>query len=368
MSIGIETLKTLKMKLEKLGFDEGSEQYRSSSGISRAHTGRIIAAHRERYSVMTESGEYVAAITGNSRFSAASAEDYPAVGDWVALSACEDRSAIINLIFPRRTLMMRHEAGKRSTDQVMAANVDSAFIIQSADRDLSMNRLERYLTLCHSSEVRPLILISKTDLLREGQSASLLQRIETRMKVPVLGFSNQSGSGLVAIRSILEAGKTYCMLGSSGVGKSTLINHLSGRSAMKTGNINIRTGRGRHITSHRQLILLDGGSILIDTPGMREVGIGEGSGGLGITFGPVEHFSQQCRFRDCTHTTEQGCAVKVAVMSGAVDRASYENYLKLVREKEHFDRSVAERRRKEKEFGKMMKNYKRDMKRNRPDQ
>jgi ribosome biogenesis GTPase len=177
-------------------------------------------------------------------------------------------------------------------------------------------------------------------------------------------MSNESRDGYDKIKAIIEKGKTYCMLGSSGVGKSTLLNNLSGKVLMRTDSISTSTNRGRHVTSHRELIVLENGGILVDNPGMREVGIADSASGLEITFDKIVSLSQDCKFKDCTHMNETGCAVLEAVDKGEIDKASYENYLKMEREKAHFESTVEERRKRDKVFGKIMKNYKKDMNKN----
>ena len=189
----------------------------------------------------------------------------------------------------------------------------------------------------------------------------LNQRIKN---VPVIAISNETQDGYEELKKIIEKGKTYCMLGSSGVGKSTLLNNLSGKTIMRTDTISQSTNKGRHVTSHRELIVLENGGILVDNPGMREVGIADSTSGLEITFDMIISLSQNCKFKDCTHTNEIGCSVLEAVEKGEIDKASYENYLKMEREKAHFESTVVERRKKDKEFGKMIKNYKKDMKKN----
>ncbi len=246
--------------------------------------------------------------------------------------------------------------------QIIAANVDYAFIVQAVDRDFNINRIERYLTICNESEVKPIIVLSKTDLINESKLNEILESISSRIKnVPVVAVSNEPLNGYKAINMLIEKGKTYCMLGSSGVGKSTLLNNLAAKSIMKTDEISGSTGKGRHVTSYRELILLENGGILIDNPGIREVGIADAGSGLEITFDLIVRLSQKCKFKDCTHTGEVGCAVLDAVEKGEIDQASYENYLKMEREKAHFESTVSERRKKERAFGKMLKNYKKDM-------
>ena len=193
----------------------------------------------------------------------------------------------------------------------------------------------------------------------------IVDTINARIKnVPIIAISNETQKGYEEINLFIEKGKTYCMLGSSGVGKSTLLNNLSGKRIMRTEPISQSSNKGRHVTSHRELTLLENGGILIDNPGMREVGIADSTSGLEITFDRIVGLSQNCKFKDCTHTTEIGCYVLEAIEKGEIDSASYENYLNMEREKVHFESTVAERRKKDKEFGKIVKNYKKDMNRN----
>lgn len=206
-------------------------------------------------------------------------------------------------------------------------------------------------------------MLTKIDLIDEQQTFAILEKIKARINnVPIIAISNESQEGYDKLKGIIEKGKTYCMLGSSGVGKSTLLNNLSGKSIMRTDTISQSTNKGKHVTSHRELIILENGGILIDNPGMREVGIADATSGLEITFDTITRLAQDCKFKDCTHTNEVGCAVLEAVAKGEIERASYENYQKLEREKAHFESSVVERRKKDKAFGKMVKNYKKHIK------
>ena len=353
------------MTLEDLGYNNKLEEIRIASSLDDFEIGRVVAEHRERYDVLTVKGEYEAEITGNMRFSAKSRIDFPAVGDWVALITYEPDYAIIHRVLPRFSMLKRQAVDQTGEVQVIAANIDYAFLVQAVDGNFNINRLERYLTLCHESKVKPIILLSKTDLIEDFRlneiSASLTSRISN---IPVLAISNETQTGYDAINEIFERGRTYCMLGSSGVGKSTLLNNLSGKILMKTGNISQSTHKGRHITSHRQLILLNNGAIIIDNPGMREVGIADSTSGLELTFDKIVMLSQNCKFKDCTHTGEVGCSVLEAVERGEINKTSYENYLKMKREKAHYESTLFERHKKDKRFGKIVKNYKKDMKRN----
>jgi len=353
------------MKLEDLGYNNQLEKFRIDSSLNSFEIGRVVAEHKERYIIRTTNGEFEAEITGNMRFTAKSREDFPAVGDWVALTTYESDFAIIHKILPRFSIIKRQAVEQFGEIQIIATNIDYAFLVQAVDRDFNINRLERYLTICNSSKVSPIIVLSKIDLMNEHQISEILENIKVRIKnVPVLAISNESQDGYDTIKTTIEKGETYCMLGSSGVGKSTLLNNLSGRTIMKTDAISDSTNKGRHVTSHRELIVLENGGILVDNPGMREVGIADSTSGLEITFDRIVSLSQNCKFKDCTHTNETGCSVLEALEKGEIDKASYENYLKMEREKAHFESTVAERRKKDKEFGKFVKNYKKDMKKN----
>jgi ribosome biogenesis GTPase / thiamine phosphate phosphatase len=353
------------MKLEDLGYNEDLERFRIENNLMEFEIGRVISEHKERYSVKTEKGDLEAEITGNLRFSAKTREDFPAVGDWVAVTVYDSDFAIIHKILPRLSIISRQAVGEFGEVQVIAANIDFAFLVQAVDRDFNVNRLERYLTICNSSKVKPLIVLTKTDLLTPENVVAIIDNINQRIKnIPVIAISNETQEGYESLKRIIQKGKTYCMLGSSGVGKSTLLNNLSGKAVMRTDEISTSTNKGRHVTSHRELIVLENGGMLIDNPGMREVGIVDTENGLETTFDKIVRLSKNCKFIDCTHTNETGCRVLEGVESGEMDKYSYENWLRMVKEKAHFESSVAERRKKEKVFGKMMKNYKKDLKRN----
>ena len=353
------------MKLDDLGYNDKIEKSRIENNLEDFDIGRVISEHKERYIVKTEKGEFEAEITGNLRFSAKGREDFPAVGDWVALTMYDSGFSIIHGILPRFSIISRQAVSQFGEVQIIATNIDYAFLIQAVDRDFNINRLERYLTICYSSDVSPIIVLSKTDLIDEQRINGILNDIKLRIKnVPVIAISNETQNGYEAIKKTIEKGKTYCMLGSSGVGKSTLLNNLSGRTIMRTDTISQSTNKGRHVTSHRELIILENGGILVDNPGMREVGIADTTSGLEITFDKIVSLSQNCKFKDCTHTRETGCSILEAVEKGDIDKNSYENYLKLEREKAHFELTVVEKRKKDKELGKIIKNYKKDMNKN----
>lgn len=349
------------MRLEDFGYNDKLENYRIEHRLENFDIGRVISEHRDRYIIKTIHGEYEAEITGNMRFNAKSREDFPAVGDWVTLTIYEPDFAIIHNILPRFSTIKRQAVGQFGEIQIIATNIDYAFIVQAVDRDFNINRIERYLTICNSSKILPIIVLTKIDLINALQINKIVNSIKARIDyVDIIPISNETRRGYEILNTIIKKGKTYCLLGSSGVGKSTLLNNLSRKKLMRTDPISLSTNKGKHVTSHRELIILENGGILIDNPGMREVGIADTAGGLETTFDKIVRLAINCRFKDCTHTHEKDCAVIEAVEKGEIDKSSYENYLKMEREKAHFDSTIQEKRKKDKDFGKMLKNYKKD--------
>lgn len=349
------------MLITDLGLHPKIKNFMEEHGLSDSDVGRVMAEHKERYIVCSIAGEMDAEITGHLRYNASSREDFPGVGDWVEITPYEAGSAIIHRVLPRQSAIKRQAVGKHIETQLIACNIDFGMIVQAADRDFNINRLERYLTICHASKISPIIILSKIDLISREDSEMIEASIRSRIHgIPVYAFSNESMEGFDAIRSMMEKSKTYCLLGSSGVGKSTLVNKLTGERLMKTGHISDSTGKGRHVTSHRELFVLENGGIIIDNPGMREVGIADSSTGLETTFDEIIQLAEECRFKDCTHTTESGCCVLEAVEKGEIDCKSYQNFLKLEREKIHFESTLAEKRQKDKTFGKMLREYKKN--------
>lgn len=347
--------------LHDLGYTDHLETYRASNKLLNFAVGRIISEHKERYIVKTVEGEFEGEILGQLRFSAGSRKDFPAVGDWVAISTFDRDKVLIHHILPRKNTIERQAVGKFGETQIIASNVDYAFIVQAADRDFNVNRLERYLTICHASDVAPILVISKMDLIDPAALQAIHDRILKRItEVPILFISNETQKGYPELIQWIEKGKTYCLLGSSGVGKSTLLNNLVGAAVMPTHAISEHTHKGRHVTTHRQLFVLEQGGLLIDNPGMREVGIGDVEKGLDVTFAQIVELSASCKYTDCTHVNEAGCAVIAAVEQGTLEQSAYAHYLKLEREQRHYEMDVLEKRKKDKQFGKMVKQYKKD--------
>ncbi len=349
------------MTLQQIGFNEALEDYLAKEQMDTSEIGRVIVEHKERYVVQTESGSLNAEITGNLRYSAESRLDFPAVGDWVKLMAYDENSAVILGVLPRTSLLERQAIGKHGERQIIATNVDFAFIMQAVGLDFNLNRLERYLSICHSARITPIAILSKTDLTTEEEIRQLIDQVRLRhADLQVIPLSNETLEGLEQIRQHLKEGKTYCILGSSGVGKSSLINNLLNKEHMKVSAISEQTNKGRHTTSHRELFVLEDGGVIIDTPGMRELGITEKSQGLETTFSDLAELAKQCKFNDCTHTNEEGCAILEALDNGEIDEKALENFQKLKREQERFESTVREKRAKDKKLGKLYKRIQED--------
>ena len=257
---------------------------------------------------------------------------------------------------PRKTLLKRKEAGRNVDFQLIAANIDYGLVVQAADA-LNLNSLERYLVMLHESKIQPILVFSKIDLLSSSQISGLQMQVK-KIHDRYVFISNLVAGGIDPLALELESQKTYCLLGPSGVGKTSLLNTLLGEERLQVNDVREKDGKGRHTTVRRQLLYLDSGSIFIDTPGMRELGNFDISSGIEHTFESIVLFAKNCRFKDCTHIHEQGCAVLEAVEQGTIDIERYRNYLKLSKEAEHYDMSYTEKRKKDKTFGKMIKNYK----------
>jgi ribosome biogenesis GTPase len=359
-----KTIKIIKLK------DIGYNDYFENSYVSMAKSGlspaRVIAEHKGWYILRNETAELSAKITGKMIYTASSREDFPAVGDWVLINLLDGEQAIIRTILPRKTVLARKTAGKSDT-QIIAANIDIAFIIQSPDRDYNLNRFERYLSLVESRDIKPIIILNKTDLISESDLEIKLLEIKTRFNyTDIYGTSMVTGNGIPAFKESIKPGLTYCFIGSSGVGKSSIINMLAGKDLIKIGEISSHTQRGKHITTHRELFILDNGGLLIDNPGMREIGVLDSEIGIKNVFSEIYALAKECKYSDCTHTNEPGCVVVIAANSGALDKDQYDNYIKLVKENEYYSMTKFEKREKDREFGKFIKTAKKQIKHIKP--
>ncbi len=304
--------------------------------------GRVSVQHRGAYDVLTEVGELRCDIRGRLFEEASSPAELPAVGDWVAVSTRPDENAgTVEAVLPRRTRFSRKTAWTATEEQVIAANIDVVFIVSSLNEELSLRRLERYLILARESGALPVVMLTKADLHPDpGAAAAEVSMIA--MDSPVIAISSRDGTGLDLVRSYLGPGVTAALLGSSGVGKSTLVNTLAGSDLLETKEIR-DDGKGRHTTTRRELIQLPGGGLIIDTPGMRELQLWAADDGLEETFEDVTSLFALCKFSDCAHDAEPGCAVKAAIADGTLPRERWESYLKLQGELEHLERRVDKR-------------------------
>ena len=351
-----------EIDLEDLGYDASFAASRTELGLDGYTLVRVITEHRGAYRVRDAQREYLAAVTGKQIHGARAREDYPAVGDWVALKEIGDGRAVIHRVLPRKSVLKRKHSG-RYASQVIAANIDIAFIVESSGSGFSLNRAERYLTLAMDSGIEPIIVLNKIDLIPEAETQAKVSQLQERFKgTGVIKTSAVAANGLDEIAALITRGETCCLLGSSGVGKSTLINRLLGEDTIKTATISAHTGKGKHTTTARQMYFLAGGGILIDNPGMREIGIVDAQAGIEDAFSEIALLARECRFADCTHAHEPGCAVREAVARGELDEDMYANYLKLSREAEHYEMTTLEKRRKDQEFGRFIKKAKKDRK------
>lgn len=318
---------------------------------------RVIAVDREHYVVANENQETTAEITGKLMFSVENPLDYPAVGDWVRVQMVDQGSrAIIHDICQRKTILKRKTAGRKISHQLIAANIDTAFIVQSLDANYNLRRLERYMVMVYDGGIQPVVLLSKGDLLETHAIEMRLNEIAAIFpELQVIAFSNKTGEGLDSIWALLTPGNTYCLLGSSGVGKTTLLNSLLKNSVFETRTVREKDGKGRHTTTRRQLIRLKNDAMIIDTPGMRELGSLAVDSGLKSAFHEIDQLSSTCRFQDCSHTQEKGCAVLSAVADGRLSRERYQNYLKMKKESMFHEMSYQEKKKKDKQFGKLVK-------------
>jgi ribosome biogenesis GTPase / thiamine phosphate phosphatase len=315
--------------VEQLGWDEQWLSELEQLDDDNLISGRIAAQHRGVYVVWSTAGELRAEPSGRLFHDVEVGAPMPAVGDWVAIRPRPGEfRGTIEAVLPRRTAISRKQAFKESREQVLAANVDVVLLLNGLDEDFSLRRLERYLTTAWESGAQPVVVLTKSDLHADVTDA-LLDVERVAIGVPVVAVSNVTGDGLDAVRQHLGSGRTAVLLGSSGVGKSSLLNRLAGTQLMRTSEL-AADGTGRHTTSHRELVLLPNGSLVIDTPGLRELQLWEGD--LGESFSDVDELGANCRFNDCTHTHEPGCDVLAAVDDGRLELERLRSWRKLQRE------------------------------------
>src|SRR5438093_4018978 len=324
-------------------------------GWKTAVPARVIAQQRKFWCVAGEFGERSAEASGKLRLAADEGADWPAVGDWVAAELHDpSTTAVIQEVLARRSKFVRKSPGKRIEEQVIAANVDTALLVSALDDDFNPRRVERYLAQCWESGAGPVIVLNKADAC-EGAREKAAEMERVAIGIPVCVVSARTGKGFGELDGFLKPGHTLVLLGSSGVGKSTIANRLLGQAVQEVQPVRESDSRGRHTTTSRELFVLPGGALLMDTPGLREMQLWDAEKGVAQTFADIDSLAAQCRFGDCRHEGEPGCAVQAALDAGTLDRGRLENRRKLLREREFLRRKVdPEARQEQKEQWKRM--------------
>ncbi|HET6975983.1 MAG TPA: ribosome small subunit-dependent GTPase A [Pyrinomonadaceae bacterium] len=320
------------MDLTSIGWCEFFETNFESYAARGCSAGRVATEHKNLYRVYTEHDEVFAEISGKLRHETVSRSALPSVGDWVVIrSRPEGGRAIIDAVLRRRTSFARKIAGSRTEEQIVGANIDTVFLLTSLNQDLSLRRIERYLLVAWESGASPIIVLSKSDLC-ERLADAIAEVQSVARGVPVHAVSVISGAGLQELAPYFRRGQTVALLGSSGVGKSTLVNHLIGVHRLKVQTVREQDDRGQHTTTHRELVLLPNGGLVLDTPGMRELQLWEGDESLQLVFDDIEALAERCYFSDCRHQDEPRCVVRDALAAGMIDADRYESYQKLQKE------------------------------------
>jgi ribosome biogenesis GTPase len=347
----------MTISLDTLGWNSAFQASFEPFAAQNLIPGRVAAQHKGGYVIFTEQGEFLADAAGKLRHKG-SKQDLPVVGDWVAMTPLPNGRGQIRGVLPRQNKFSRKVAGEETHEQIVAANLDTAFIVTSINADYNPRRIERYVVLARETDINPVIVLSKIDL-AENVSEIMVELRSLFPDIQVIPLSCKTGAGIDAIKAYLTPGKTASLLGSSGVGKSTLVNYLLGTEKQAVKDIRESDDRGRHATTYRELIVLPQGGLLIDTPGMREVHLWDGARGLQDAFSDFEEVALTCRFSDCEHATEPGCAVKKAIEDGTLDAGRFESYKKLQSESSNMTaKTVARARQDEKKrISKLVKDY-----------
>lgn len=350
--------------IEDLGYNSFFESERIKLGLEKA-VARVITESKGSYRLKNQNGEFLGRVTGKQIHNALSRIDYPAVGDWVIITEADKEHVVIHSILPRKTIIKRkkgnkNKIGEKKDLQIIATNIDVAFIVESVDRDYNLNRFERYFSIVKDGGVKPVIILTKIDLIKEEVLNERINELKNRFEDIDIILTSTLNNSLETLKQYIKKGKTYCFLGSSGVGKSSLINKLIGKDIIKTGDISSFSQRGKHTTTKRQMFFLDSGGIVIDNPGIREVGITD-INGVNNFFDNITAIGNSCKYKDCTHINEPGCKVIETFNKGELDKEQYSNYLNLKKEAEYYNMSEVEKREKDYKFGKFIKGAKKQL-------
>jgi ribosome biogenesis GTPase len=331
------------MNLELLGWNSFFSKSYKSHSQEGCTVGRVALEHKNTYILYTEQGELSAEVSGKLRYQATERQDFPAVGDWVVISVREaQKTARIHAVLSRKSKFSRKTVGTKTEEQIIATNVDTVFLISGLDRDFNLRRIERYLILVWESGANPVIILNKADLCEDVEQRREAVE-EIALGVPIIVLSAVNNQGLDALIPYLNQGQTVALLGSSGVGKSTITNQLAGKAIQSVQAVRQGDDRGKHTTTHRELIILPSSGLLMDTPGMREIQIWTGDEGLEETFADIKSLAMQCRFHDCRHEQEPGCAVQEALADGSLDYQRFLNHQKLQKELNYLTRKQDQR-------------------------
>ncbi len=351
-----------ELTLESLGWDGWFEAQAKSTCDKQQFAARVAAVDRDQLLLLDGNGSFRAKLSGKFMYESDTSSERPCVGDWVCVQKPEHEDfGMIHGVIKRRTCLRRKSAGESIEYQMIAANMDFVIIVQSCHYDFNLKRLERYLVMIKDGGATAFVLLTKTDLVTAEVLEDQIEQIENAgITGPVATLSNVTKEGFDELRGILTPGRTYCFVGSSGVGKSTVINNLAGQHLLETKAVS-GTGEGRHTSVRRELVLVENGALVIDNPGMREFGVFGAEDGIEASYSDILTLASQCRFRDCTHSNEPGCAVLNALKRGEIDAGHYDNFIKLRRESDHYMLSYADKRKKDREFGRFIKSAKKEL-------